>query len=199
MEFNEKLQQLRKSRGLTQEELAGQLYVSRAAVSKWESGRGYPGIDSLKAIAAFFDVTVDDLLSAGDLLTAAEDDVRRKEARQRDLVCGLLDCAAAALMFLPCFGQSAGDAVRSVPLFALSGGLLTAAFWAALAAVVVVGIATLAMQGVQHPLWLRCKAKLSLGVSALSTLLFIACRQPYAATLLFIFLAIKTLLHIKWR
>ena len=42
MEFYEKLQELRKSRGLTQEELAEMLYVSRTAISKWESGRGYP-------------------------------------------------------------------------------------------------------------------------------------------------------------
>lgn len=40
MEFNEKLQKLRKQRGLTQEELAEKLYVSRTAISKWESGKG---------------------------------------------------------------------------------------------------------------------------------------------------------------
>ena len=51
MEFNEKLQELRKQRGLTQEELAEFLFVSRTAVSKWESGRGYPSIDSLKEIS----------------------------------------------------------------------------------------------------------------------------------------------------
>lgn len=54
MEFGEKLQALRKSRDLTQEALAEQLYVSRTAISKWESGRGYPSIDSLKAIAGYF-------------------------------------------------------------------------------------------------------------------------------------------------
>ena len=53
MEFNEKLQELRKNKGLTQEELAEALYVSRTAISKWESGRGYPSIDSLKEIAKY--------------------------------------------------------------------------------------------------------------------------------------------------
>ena len=50
MEFNEKLQQLRTGKNLTQEQLAEQLYVSRTAISKWESGKGYPNIESLKCI-----------------------------------------------------------------------------------------------------------------------------------------------------
>ena len=53
---------MRKNRGLTQEELAQVLYVSRTAISKWESGRGYPSIDSLKEISNYFGVTIDDLL-----------------------------------------------------------------------------------------------------------------------------------------
>ena len=72
MEFNEKLQELRKSKGLTQEELAEKLYVSRTAVSKWESGRGYPNIDSLKEISRFFSVSIDELLSSEKLLFIAE-------------------------------------------------------------------------------------------------------------------------------
>lgn len=68
MEFNEKIQQLRKSKGLTQEELADYLYVSRTAISKWESGRGYPNIESLRAIAKFFSVSIDDLLSGEEVL-----------------------------------------------------------------------------------------------------------------------------------
>lgn len=53
---------MRKNRGLTKEELAQVLYVSRTAISKWESGRGYLSIDSLKEISNYFGVTIDDLL-----------------------------------------------------------------------------------------------------------------------------------------
>ena len=91
MEFHEKLQELRKRKGLTQEELAERLYVSRSAVSKWESGRGYPNIDSLKAIATLFSVTIDDLLSGDEVLTIAEEGYRQKETQFRSMVFGLLD------------------------------------------------------------------------------------------------------------
>lgn len=72
MEFNEKLQALRKSRGLTQEELAEALFVSRTAISKWESGRGYPSIDSLKEISKYFSVTIDELMTGEKLISIAE-------------------------------------------------------------------------------------------------------------------------------
>ena len=58
MELSEKLQELRKEKGLTQEELAEALFVSRTAISKWESGRGVPNIESLKAISKFFSVSI---------------------------------------------------------------------------------------------------------------------------------------------
>ena len=105
MEFNEKLQELRKQKGLTQEELAEKLFVSRTAVSKWESGRGYPSIESLKAISKFYAVTVDALLSGEELLSISEEDNRQKERHLRDLVFGLLDLGAATLIFLPFFGH----------------------------------------------------------------------------------------------
>ena len=53
---------MRKNRGFTKEELAQVLYVSRTAISKLESGRGYLSIDSLKEISNYFGVTIDDLL-----------------------------------------------------------------------------------------------------------------------------------------
>ena len=81
MEFNEKLQQLRKQKEITQEELAVAIYVSRTAVSKWESGRGYPSIDSLKALSKFFGITIDELLSGEELLIIAEEDTNQKRNR----------------------------------------------------------------------------------------------------------------------
>ena len=74
MEFNEKLQELRKSKSLTQAELAEALFVSRTAISKWEQGGGYPDIDSLKEISRFFSVSIDDLICSEEIISAAADE-----------------------------------------------------------------------------------------------------------------------------
>ena len=121
MEFNEKLQELRKNKGLTQEELAEVLFVSRTAISKWESGRGYPSIDSLKAIAKYFSVTIDELLSSGEVLNIAEEDNKQKEKHLKSLVFGLLDISALMFFFLPFFGQKANGIVQEVSLLSLNG------------------------------------------------------------------------------
>ena len=71
MEFSEKLLELRKAASLTQEELAEAIFVSRTAVSKWESGRGYPSIDSLKELSRFFHVSIDELLGPDEIVAAA--------------------------------------------------------------------------------------------------------------------------------
>lgn len=91
MEFNEKLQELRKNKNLTQEQLAEMLFVSRTAISKWESGRGYPTIDSLKEISNFFAISLDDLLSREEIFTVAQEDSKQRIYHFRDLVFGLLD------------------------------------------------------------------------------------------------------------
>lgn len=67
MEFGDKLKKLRTDRGLSQEELAAKIFVTRTAVSKWETKNGYPSIDSLKLIANLFDVTLDELISDDDV------------------------------------------------------------------------------------------------------------------------------------
>ncbi len=63
MSFGTRLQELRRRRGITQEELAQQLNVSRQAVSKWESSRGYPEMDKVIYICNCYGVTMDELFS----------------------------------------------------------------------------------------------------------------------------------------
>ena len=61
MSFGDRLQALRHSSGLTQEEFAQQLNVSRQAVSKWESSRGYPEIEKIIYICNHYGVAIDEL------------------------------------------------------------------------------------------------------------------------------------------
>lgn len=199
MEFNEKLQELRKQKGLTQEELAESLYVSRAAVSKWESGRGYPNIDSLKEISRFFSVTIDDLLSGSEILTIAEEDQKQKNSLLLDLVFGLLDLSVSMFLFLPLFGQREHETVYEVSLLALSNiaPYLMGAYITIIAGMILWGILTLALQNYNGKFWVNYKRRISFLLGGSGTLLFIVSMQPYAAALLFIFLSIKILIFVK--
>lgn len=62
MEFNNKLYELRKQKGLSQEELAGRLNVSRQTISKWEVGESAPDMDNLVSISELFGVSLDELV-----------------------------------------------------------------------------------------------------------------------------------------
>ena len=201
MEFNKKLQELRKQKGLTQEELAETLFVSRTAISKWESGRGYPNIDSLKVISKFFGVTIDELLSGDELLTIAEEDTKQNERHFCDLVFGLLDCSIIMFFFLPFFGQKADTIIQGVSLLSLTeiAPYLRTAYLVVVTGIIVSGILTLALQNCYQAFWVKNKSKISLALNAIGTLLFIISSQPYAAAFLFIFLAIKVLMLIKWQ
>lgn len=201
MEFNEKLQELRKQKGLTQEELAEILFVSRAAVSKWESGRGYPNIDSLRAIANYYSVTIDELLSSGELLTIAEEDRKQKENHFRDLLFGVLDCSMAMFFFLPVFGERMGDLINEVSLLSMlqMAPYLKIPYFIMVVGMIVCGILTLALKNCEGVFWVRNKHKISLLLSSLSAVIFMSSLQPYAAVMVFVFLIIKVLMLIKWQ
>ena len=67
MTFGEKLKKLRTDNELTQDELAEKIYVTRTAISKWETDKGYPSIDSLKQLSNLFEVSIDELISDSDM------------------------------------------------------------------------------------------------------------------------------------
>lgn len=195
MEFNEKIQELRKQKGLTQEELAEALFVSRTAVSKWESGRGYPNIDSLKSIAKFFGVTVDQLLSTEQALTIAQEDQKEKDRHIRNLVFGLLDLSVALFLFLPLFGQRVDGGAEAVSLLALTqiSEYLKIAYLVVVVGSILWGVLTLALQNNAF----KGKQPVSVLITAIGTLLFIISRQPTGATLMLVFLGLKVLMTRK--
>ena len=73
MKFNEKLLEIRKKQGLSQEELGMELQVSRQTISKWESGQSYPDFQRLVMLSDYFNMTLDELVKGIDV-----QDVREK-------------------------------------------------------------------------------------------------------------------------
>lgn len=65
--IDERLRELRREKGNTQQDLATHLGISVQAISKWERNEGYPDISMLPYLAAYYDTSVDDLLGVGEL------------------------------------------------------------------------------------------------------------------------------------
>ena len=195
MEFNEKLQELRKNKGLTQEELAEALFVSRTAVSKWESGRGYPNLDSLKEISRYFSVTIDDLICSEEIITAAEDEKKACLDKYTALICGALDIFMALLLFLPVFGNGA-DAPISVTLHKITGlsAWIRIVFAALIGVTVINGISGFIISRFDKPVWNRRLLVTGIVLSITGTAVFMMTRQPYAGIICLAMLVVKGLL-----
>ena len=200
MEFNEKLQELRKSKGLTQEELAEKLFVSRTAISKWESGRGYPSIDSLKEISRYFSVTIDELICPEEIISAAEEEKRAFAGRTISFISNTLDLLTVLMLFLPVFGNGEASPM-AVSLFRLTG----VHSWVRIVFLMVIGLSALnglcglILVHFNRPVWNKHRLVTGMVLSVLAVAVFIAARQPYAGILSFSLLVIKTFGIIKLR
>ena len=67
MKFNERLLEIRKKQGLSQEELGAELQVSRQTISKWEAGQSYPDFQRLVMLSDYFGMTLDELVKGIDV------------------------------------------------------------------------------------------------------------------------------------
>ncbi len=199
MEFKEKLQQLRKQKNLTQEELAESIFVSRAAVSKWESGRGYPSIDSLKSISKVFTVSIDDLLSNEQLIAIAEDDTKEKVIGLRCVLYGLLDMMGLIFLFVPLFAQVNGDMVQSVSLLKLSliETSLIRVYIMIICTSVIYGIIEIVLQNYENIFWKKYSPFLSHLITIVATMIFMVTQQPYMALFMFWILILKGVFYQK--
>lgn len=201
MDFGEKLKALRTERGLTQEQLAARLYVSRTAVSKWETGGGSPNLDSLQAVARLFDVSVDDLLSADDLIVLARDE-RRSTARSSGMLSfGLLDVLAVVFAFIPLYGVDDGSFVRMANLADYGASVDFGASFAVMAAAVVslmfVGAVEIVLAAAGSRRAARIVALVGFAVQALAVVLFASTMQPYATTLAFALVLAKAVVGYR--
>lgn len=199
MEFNEKLQELRKSRGLTQEELAEALYVSRTAISKWESGRGYPNIDSLKEISRFFSVTVDDLLSSEKIICIAEKENAENIQNVCDLLFGIVDLMSILLIVLPLYPKTINDYVYSVTLFEYSemSSVNIAVYWCIYSLLILIGAVKIIMNQIRIEKGRRIVTGISVAVSAAAIVILAITRQSYAVVIAFVLLMVKGILVLK--
>ena len=202
MEFCEKLQELRKSRGLTQEELAEALYVSRTAVSKWESGRGYPSIDSLKEISNYFSVTIDELLSGEKLIFIAEKENKSNIRNICDLLFGAADLLSFLLIVLPLYPKTVDGYIYSVNLwmYTETAAYNRMVYWILFLALMVSGMVKILQTQLKIEKGQKTVTMCSVFLSIGTVLYLVLARETYAAAVAFLLMIMKGLLvfrHIK--
>lgn len=198
MEFNEKLQELRKSKSMTQEELAEALFISRTAISKWESGRGYPSLDSLKEISKFFSVSIDELICMEEIISVAEDEKKVCIDKYITLICNVLDVFLVLLLFLPIFGNG-NDSPSSVLLYSITGlsEWIKPLFFTLIGITVLNGICGVIISFFNKPIWNRHRLVTGMVLSIVCAAVFILTRQPYAGIVCLVILVIKGFLMVK--
>ena len=190
MELSEKIQKLRKERGLTQEQVAEQLFVSRTAVSKWETGRGTPSMESLQMLAKFFGITLDELLRAEEVISIAENENKENISRFASYIDGIFNIAAVMGMLLPLYKTRLDDLFYSVPLYQFQGwlGIL---YWILPGAMALCGVIQLLInkaEGERLKKWVGATGGI-LNIGAIFILILSG--QPYPAVLFFTLLLIK--------
>ena len=202
MEFHEKLQELRKSRGLTQEELAEALYVSRTAVSKWESGRGYPSIDSLKEISNYFSVTIDELLSGEKLIFIAEKENKSNIRNICDLLFGAADLLSFLMIVLPLYPKTVDGYIYSVNLwmYTETAAYNRMVYWVLFLALMASGVIKILQTQLKTEKGQKTVTMCSIFLSIGTVLYLVLARETYAAAVAFLLMIMKGLLvfrHIK--
>ena len=199
MNFCEKLQQLRKQKGLTQEQLAEKMFVSRTAISKWESGKGYPNLDSLKYLSEIFSVSIDDLLSGEELISLAETENRANIGNTLRIVFGILDVMALAFIFLPFYGQKQNGFIQLVSLLAYqdTAAFIRVAYFIVLILMALVGFTEMVVRNEENVKILKNGKVLSICIQMIAIMVFILTQQPYVTFLLFAFMMIKVVILIK--
>ena len=122
MQFNEKIISLRKSMGLSQEELGAELHVSRQTFSKWKSAQSSPDFQGLVLLSDFFGLTLDELIRDVDVA-----DVRAKNVYNEKLgsIYNVINSAKKTIKWLyNCYLVVGGGIVALLLFFAFSAAFV---------------------------------------------------------------------------
>lgn len=196
MELSEKIQKLRKEQGLTQEQFAEQLFVSRTAVSKWETGRGTPSMESLKQIANLLHITLDQLLSTEEIVVIAESENKENIKRFASYIDGIINLAALLGLLLPLYKIEDNGFFYSVPLYQL-GGWQRIVFWIPPVIMMICGIAQMLLAGSENTKMNTAANVIGTAAHISAIILLILCAHPYPAVLFFFLFAMKGILLLK--
>ena len=200
MEFSEKLCELRKNKKLTQDELAEALYVSRTAVSKWESGRGYPSIDSLKEISKFFSVSIDDLLSGEKIISIAEEENKSNIKNICDLLLGICDALYFALVVLPLYANPVGEHIYATNLiiYLEKVSFNHIIYWVMFGLLIMMGAVKILLSCFKSIKGQKELTIISMLLSVVTVLFLALTREAYAICVSVLLLVIKGILLLKY-
>lgn len=200
MEFSKKLQSLRKEQNWTQEQLSEKLYVSRTAVSKWESGRGYPSIDSLKDIANIFNISIDQLLSNDEIINIAKYEVDINNKKTIHLIYSLLDLINVLLIFLPLYPNKIDNIIYSVSLISQNDLLpvIKIVYITSLSLASLIGLVELLLFVANRYRAQKIFCIMSFVLHVASILFYAISKQPYLTSIVFVLMIIKFLTAIEY-
>lgn len=158
MTLGEKLQLLRKSRGLSQEQLAAELDVSRQAISKWECGDSTPDLDKLRAICTYFGVTTDYLI-----WEKAEDAPQAAKPEQGSAEHGRSGIFSEALLL-----------VMTIAVMAAVWSVARTGFESYTALHFVLGVMAIAAAVLACTVWKKCGRPICFGIAATGAALMLS-------------------------
>jgi len=117
MSLGDKIKQLRTKNGMTQEDLAGKLFITRNAISKWETNKGFPNIDSLKELVNVFGVSLDYLLNEEELITLAIENKKNLELNKNLIYAFILFLSFALIGTLIPYYSFESDPTSGMAVF----------------------------------------------------------------------------------
>ena len=199
MELGEKIAQLRKHKGLTQEELAQALFVSRTAISKWEQNRGYPSIESLKQLSDFFEVSIDELLSNENLLLLCEKDKQNEMFHLFHFLIAMMDISSILLILLPLYPKTLDKMIINVNLFDYIeiSMFYKGIYWCLFLMMVILGILKLLLVKFKQEHVNQFLTKLSFVFSIITIFILGISKVVYAMILAFTLFLIKIAILMK--